>query len=208
MAVGDAGRPPHRDAPGADTLGELVAQPALPHPGLTDDTDDLGVALHRPWPRRLREQRVPGPARPAGDSRRPSGAAGADKRWPEHVDAQRSPRPLHRPWCRGPRAGTSPPTSRAVCSVRYALPGSAMRLHPLRQPHGVPQRGRIQRHVVADPADHHLPGVQPQPHVQLDTLRRGAARPSTRRSPSSDARRHGRRAGHGPPAPPAPRTGP
>ena len=33
------------------------------------------------------------------------------------------------------------------------------------------QRRRIDRHVIADPADHDLPRVEPEPHLQVDVVR-------------------------------------
>ena len=127
-AVGDARRPPHRDAPSGRRADELLAEPALAHPGFADHTHHLKAALDRPGESVLQGNQLPLP------THQPRGPQRGRRPGRSEATANGLPNTYTPSGCRtpftvfGPRSSrpNQPSTNRAVCSVRYARPGSAI----------------------------------------------------------------------------------
>ena len=98
LPVRDAVGVVHRDALRAGALGELVAEPALPDPGLGDHADDLPGPRDGPPERCLEARHLLCPADEAGEAARPGDVETRAQRADalELVHAERRPHALDR----------------------------------------------------------------------------------------------------------------
>src|SRR5205823_7109194 len=92
LPVCDAGGVVHRDTLRASALGELLAEPALPDPGLGDHADDLPRPRDGPPERRLEARHLGCPADEPGEAARSGDVETRAQRADalELVDAERS----------------------------------------------------------------------------------------------------------------------
>ena len=152
-------------------LQELVAEPALPDPGLAHDPDHLPVAGERPLAGPLQRAQLVLAADEAREAARPRGVEPSPPRAEagELMHAQRPAHALDLQLAEVPQghlAGHE--RRRALGEVDRARGGEL--LHPLRQPHRVPERGPRGAAVLADRADDDLARVEPHPHAELEPL--------------------------------------
>ena len=92
-------------------------------------------------------------------------------RWPlEHEHPQRHPGSLHR---HRPEVAEAEPALHQAGGVlgEVGRPGHREGLHALGQADRVPKRGGIDAQILAHPANDRLPGVEPDTHVEVHTLR-------------------------------------
>ena len=170
-AMGDARGPPHRDAPSDGRADELLAEPALAHPGFADHAHHLKAAFDRLCEGVLQRSQLPFPThQPRGTqrARRPGGHR-RRKRSAQHVHAQRLPGSFHR--LRAEVLEAEPAVDQPGRVLGQIRPTRLRhRLHALGQPHGVTQRRRVQRDVVTDAAHDHLTGIEPNTNLEVDVL--------------------------------------
>jgi hypothetical protein len=169
IGVGDSACSADGDPSPLGVAGELVTKPTFAYPCLADDAYHLGMTGfgQRQGVFQYGEFPVPTDQRRRADRRTDTGR----ERSAEHMDPKRRGGALHRP--RTPRLKPKPTVDQPGRVLgQIGVPRLGDRLHPLGQADGVPQRRRVERQVAADPADDHLPRVQPQPHMQLEALLR------------------------------------
>ncbi len=157
------------DAARPAALGELVAEPALPDAGISRHPDDLARACEGAGERRLERLHLLVAADETREATRPGGfEAGADRSEPlELVDQYRltDAFQLEPPEVAEPEEPRD--EGRGVLGQVDPL-GPGELLHALGEPDGVALRGVIHAEVVADPADHDLPGIQPHAHREAE----------------------------------------
>ena len=160
------------DAAGAASFGELVAEPALAHPGLGHDGDRLPAAPERALEGRLER----GHLDRASDEAREAARAGDVEAGPQPartlqlVEPQRLARALH---ARRPEVaqGEEPRDQLRGALGQEGPAGLGQLLHPLREPHRVALRRVVHAEVVADLADHHLARVEAHADGEADAAR-------------------------------------
>ncbi len=171
MGVGESRGSPHRHPPGGTRPGELVAEAALAHAGLAYDTHHLGVTVERHCEGVLQDGDFTLPPNQGGDPESPGSLERRRRgsRPRQCVDPQRLAGTLDR---HGTQILEAEPPLHQPSGVLGQVGPPRLRpcLHPLSQPHRVPESGGVKGHVVAHPSDDHLARVEPQADVQLEPL--------------------------------------
>ena len=163
-----------RDRLVRDPLLELVDEPRLPAAGVADDRHHL----RERFPRALERARQLRQLRAAPDERRHAARLGERHRRRDGrgvadlVGDDRLAFPFHleRPGELGDERVTDEALRRMADENR---PGPRRSLEPRREVRRVADRGVVHLEVVADGADDHRTGVNPDPHLQLEAARGG-----------------------------------
>ena len=150
-------------------LGELVAESALADPRLGYDADDL-AATGECSPERRLEHRLLLVA--ADEAREPARAGDVERRSQgadtlQLVDAKRRGDALHGELSQVPETEQARDEAGRVLR-EVDSPGFGELLHARREPHGVAVSRIVHAEVVADLADHHLAGVEPHAHGEVE----------------------------------------
>jgi hypothetical protein len=152
-------------------LGELVAEPALPGPGLGDHPHHLRVSRCRPLERRLEGGHL---ATAADESREAARVRRFQARpHPPHTleieDAQRLAQPLEPGLPKvSEREVAGNEACRILCEEHFPRLGDL--LHPCREPYGMSLRRVIHAQVVSDPADDHLARIEAHADREVQTM--------------------------------------
>jgi hypothetical protein len=160
------------DAPGAATLAELVAEPALADARLADEADDLPLAGERALEALLEHRHL---SCPSDETREAAHPGDVEPRAElatalELEETERLAQPLHVRRSEIAEAQVSPDELRGVLGQERP-PRLGELLHPLRQPDRVPEGRVVHAQIVADPAHDDLSRVEADADGEVEAAR-------------------------------------